>query len=792
MSPVATQNDLRWVWLASEVLLVATSVSAVLMLQRVFGDTTFYSPLLFTVFVSHALLISMRWLGFAAFTCSFASLAGTILAIVAVHYSSTAVGSILPTTETLDQVRLDMSQAQEIFQTLKAPVVPITGFLVFASIVFWALAAASDWAAFRLSAPGQALVPFIAVLVFVSLLGVEEDRVSTTAVAVVCGVLFLLAHRAATRAVSGVWLDQGSGRGYTSLMAAGGVVAVVAALVGIVGGPAVPGADEAPLVEIGDATREENKPLEVISPLVQIKPRLIDQSDQILFTVEANERAYWRIAALDVFDGTLWRSQGQFRSAGDELSVGYPSDAPVRTIDQTFDLGNLNVVWAPAAYLPTSFENLSGSGVNFEAESATFIVDTKDQPVSDGLVYRVQSQVPTLTPDLLTTLAANSTQTVDPRYLGLPADYSPLARDTALGLTVGLNDPYAQALALQNYFRENFVYDIEVAKGHNIERIEDFLTVQRGYCEQFAGTYASMARAIGLPARVAIGFTPGEPDPDNPNRYIVRGRHAHAWPEVFIPGAGWVAFEPTPGRGAPNATDYTGVPEAQDSLQPETQTAEAAQPQPQPASASDEQSPAPTPTPAPATPEEIALAELAEQAQRAAAESNPLARRLTIIGLIVGAIVLWAVGVPALKRAQDRRRTQRAGDDTRRRVTLAWAATADLLEAHGASPQNAETLAEYADRIHRDWPIPDWSFGELTELAVVASYRSAPPTQQQVERADALAAQIRADLEARQPWPVRSATELDPRPLIRFRDPVVERADRLADGAARTAEPTSV
>ena len=218
----------------------------------------------------------------------------------------------------------------------------------------------------------------------------------------------------------------------------------------------------------------------------------------------------------------LFRSQ--FRSVNDDLPVDYPSDAPVDTATSTFDLGQLNVVWAPAAYLPTGFENLSGVGVNYESESATFIVDTNDQSTSDGLVYTVTSQIPRFTPDGLRQLANESNEVADQRYLDLPDDYSPLARQTAEQLTAGMTSPYDKALALQNYFRDNFTYDIDVAKGHDIRRLDDFLRVQRGYCEQFAGTYASMARAVGLPSRVATGFTPGDPDPNNPNHYLVRDR----------------------------------------------------------------------------------------------------------------------------------------------------------------------------------------------------------------------------------------------------------------------------
>jgi transglutaminase-like putative cysteine protease len=91
--------------------------------------------------------------------------------------------------------------------------------------------------------------------------------------------------------------------------------------------------------------------------------------------------------------------------------------------------------------------------------------------------------------------------------------------------------------------------------------MKDFLAERRGYCEQFAGTYAAVARMLGLPSRVAVGFTPGEQRDDG--RYYVQGKYAHAWPEIYFDGVGWVPFEPTPERGNPTEESYTGVAAAQ-------------------------------------------------------------------------------------------------------------------------------------------------------------------------------------------------------------------------------------
>ena len=85
---------------------------------------------------------------------------------------------------------------------------------------------------------------------------------------------------------------------------------------------------------------------------------------------------------------------------------------------------------------------------------------------------------------------------------------------------------------------------------------------------------ALMARSLGIPARVATGFTWGDPvsvdETTGKTLYSVTGRHTHAWPEIFFDGLGWVAFEPTPGRGIPGATAYTNVAARQSSdVQPD-------------------------------------------------------------------------------------------------------------------------------------------------------------------------------------------------------------------------------
>ena len=192
------------------------------------------------------------------------------------------------------------------------------------------------------------------------------------------------------------------------------------------------------------------------------------------------------------------------------------------------------------------------------AETSTLV--TVDSELELGDVIDVVSASPRFDPAVLA--AATATDAGDPIFLDVPDDLPDVVAATAAQVTAGSTSAYDSALLLQGWFRTEFEYSLEVQSGHGNNAIENFLRDRIGYCEQFAGTYAAMMRTLGIPARVAVGFTSGTQT--EPGVYSVLGKNAHAWPEVWFDGVGWVAFEPTPGRGAPGAENYTGLEPQQD------------------------------------------------------------------------------------------------------------------------------------------------------------------------------------------------------------------------------------
>ncbi len=158
--------------------------------------------------------------------------------------------------------------------------------------------------------------------------------------------------------------------------------------------------------------------------------------------------------------------------------------------------------------------------------------------------------------------ATSSSGLVSRRYTELPAGIPTIVRTLANEVTRDAPSRYEKAVALQNWFRQDggFTYSLaDAPSGSGTSDLVSFLTPgnggRTGYCEQFASSMAIMARMLGIPARVAVGFL--EPRTVGGKTWEYSAYDLHAWPELFFPGSGWVAFEPTPAGRASSVPSYT-------------------------------------------------------------------------------------------------------------------------------------------------------------------------------------------------------------------------------------------
>jgi hypothetical protein len=159
--------------------------------------------------------------------------------------------------------------------------------------------------------------------------------------------------------------------------------------------------------------------------------------------------------------------------------------------------------------------------------------------------YRAQSRVLSFDETQLRAAGTAYPDWVRAHYLELPNDLPPRVQSLVLDLTAAQRAPYDRIRAIENYLRA-FPYTLDLpAPPPNRDIVDYFIfDLQKGYCDYFASAMVVLARAAGVPARLVVGYAPGAFDAVN-GRYIVTEADAHAWVEVYFPGAGWVEFEPT-------------------------------------------------------------------------------------------------------------------------------------------------------------------------------------------------------------------------------------------------------
>ncbi|MEY2473024.1 MAG: hypothetical protein QOK28_2353 [Actinomycetota bacterium] len=727
--------------------LILLDVVAGVCLGRLFTSANALGPIVVAVLVGHAVAFATRLRNFSSgATAASIAGAGVLTAIWTVVPHATTFG--LPTPHALHALLDALSNARRDFGVAIAPTPPTEGFMAACVMAVMVLATLADWAAFRMRTTIEAAVPAFTLFIFAAVLGTARERGTATIGFVGALLVWFVVDNVTIVARTKPWFQGTAEAGRRALSRAGlgiGTIGLVGALIGL----AVPFAQDPPAVAWRNHNRSHART--TISPLVDIRARLVSRSDVVAFTVQTPLRAYWRLTSLDVFDGDIWSSRGSYKDVDKDKTL---TGRPGAVSSATFKVGDLRSIWLPVAYRPASTPSIGG--ISFDEDADAFITE---QPTSDGLNYTVRSAVQTLTPDALR--HARTDVSVGSDEVALPATLDPRVGALARQITRGFTTPYDKAFAIQQYLRSSpFRYDLSVPPGHSDDAVARFLFVtHRGYCEQFAGTYAVLARLAGLPTRVAVGFTPGERD-DATGSWTVRELHAHAWPEVFLGSAGWVAFEPTPGRGIPGAESYTGATESQaDSRRPGTASSvvpTTLRPDANGQSATDGTT---TTTAATST----------TTPPQGAKHHGSLWR---IVAIIVAALVIVAgliAIVPITVAARRRRRWATAPTPTDK-VLVAWNDTDEALAFAGASVRQSHTPAERVESVGER--IGEGGVATLTRLAEVvdaAAYSPVAVSNQDAEEAWRDASVVRREAFATQPRWKLLVFAVNPRRLRRRR-----------------------
>jgi transglutaminase-like putative cysteine protease len=476
-----------------------------------------------------------------------ASAVGLAFAITWIVFPQTAWYG-LPTLRTLRAVGRSLEIVAQQTRVQVAPSPPLPPLMLASVTAVWTSAFSTHALAIRSGSPLLAVLPSVALVGF-------ADTVLEDGARPIYAITFLLAALAVVfvdglrrvRQWGPVWASL-RGRRLSSVAARGArQVAAVAVLTAVLVPWLLPGFRSEALVDFstdGDGIR--------LDPFVSIQAQLERDEPVDLFQVTSGTSAYWRLYALDRFDGTTWSSsdpdaeEGIVLSSPAQLPARFPPGAPSLS-HRVRVLRDLDDPWLPMAY-PAERVTLPDGTLRYEPDLASAVIDGG---LDQGYEYLVESRIVAPEPRDLDPVRFEAPAEYGP-YTFLPATVDPRVGEIAREWAGEEPTPYRQILAIQEHLTDTsvFEYSLDVEPVADADALLNFLTESRkGFCQQFATTMAAMVRTLGYPARVAVGFRSG--DETDSGSFLVTSRDAHAWVEVYFPGFGWLPFEPTPGRVNP-------------------------------------------------------------------------------------------------------------------------------------------------------------------------------------------------------------------------------------------------
>lgn len=362
---------------------------------------------------------------------------------------------------------------------------------------------------------------------------------------------------------------------------------------------------------------------------------------------------------------------------------------------------NFKVFFLPVPYWPTQF-SMTGSWSEADNSLMVFSGDAHHA----GMRYTVNSGQPVLTKQL-ESLPESIPAAIRKSYLGFRSSATKQLTAIAQQITRKASTPFEKAQALEDFFQSGkFTYTLRSNLPNTGQGLLDFLTKdRRGFCEQFAFAMAALARLIGIPARIAIGYTGGT---QHGGTWHVTSSDAHAWPELYFPRIGWLRFEPTPGglhgQGTASQPPYAKSAAASG---PVTTTPPA---KPSKSNSDQEQSGAHLRAPAPDQVGRVSPLRLPKPA-------SPKPVGQILIGLLALLIVLAAV--PGTARFVRRRRRWRGAADDISMATAAWQEVCADLEDFGLAARLSESPRATARRISADMNTDERARRAISRIALV-------------------------------------------------------------------------
>ena len=710
-----------------------------------FGTDGFLGPLLGAALLGGAVALlstARRW---GAWRTTVAVLVGALLLIVAVLTPTASAG--IPTGQTWQALRDGLIGGWLRLLTSGVPMDVTPTLLLTPVLATYGCALAAAAAALRtqrvLLPAAPALLALVAALTFGASLLTPSLALTGGWLMLVAGTVLLRANRVGSQglhlsreAALAVGLDLAAMRRHALLgrLAFGAPMAVAVVVVGVAATAVLPIADGAHRLDLRTLVSQPFSVDEAITPLATVQSQQVADPPQPLFTVRAEgARTHLiRVAVLDDFDGATWTPRVDFLPAGHLL----PAD-PLLDGGSPITL-RVNVTRLDSPFLPVAGtpQAVDGHDLGYGPQSAMLVAHAGTTAPLEYTVTGAVGAYETMPADATVASPANAAD-----YLALPPPPAVLT-EIATRITAGAFTPYGKLLLLAAYLRAQ-PYDLTARPGHSYGAITRMLARARpgdenGFDEQHASAFAVLARILGIPSRVAVGYVVDPSRLVSGQDVVVTSRNAHAWAEVPIQGFGWVPFE---------TVDLTSTPVT---VAPQDEQAAPSLDRAGPIQVSND-----------------AGVSSGDAAAGADAGVAAILRGVAVGGFVVLLIVLLTAALVIGEKARRRWRRRQARTPTLR-VLGAWREVEDRLIERGVrSPPSASAAETAAAAAHDLGPVAA-AAGQLVPIMGTTLYGPEEPDLVTVRDAWKAENELRAALSRSRPWPRRVLTALDPRPIIRL------------------------